>query len=119
MSKSLMHVRDLSCDRRITHSKANVAASTSLQTLVAAPTDGTRIAIMGIACVAGPTATDMTLFSGSTAISPLIANGANSGLVLPPVGIPWFVCLPNEPLKVTTGTGDDTGIQLITANISG
>ena len=120
MSKSPLHIKDLYQHRRVTHTKANIAASQTLSTLVAAPTAvGERIAVFGVFAVAGATATEMTLYSGSTAISPLLANGANSGIMLPPGGMPWFVCAPGEPLKITTGAGSATGLMLITANISG
>jgi hypothetical protein len=120
MSKSPLHIKDLYQHRRVTHTKANIAQSQTLTTLVAAPTAvGERIAVFGLFAVCGDTATEMTLYSGSTAISPLIANGANSGIALDPAGIPWFVCKAGEALKVTTGAGSATGIMVITANITG
>jgi hypothetical protein len=119
-SKSPLHIKDLTQHRRVSHTKANIAASQTLTTLVAAPpVVGERIAVFGFFAVTGATATEMTLYSGSTAISPLLANAANSGVILQPGSMPWFVCAPGEALKITTGAGSATGLMLITANISG
>jgi hypothetical protein len=103
---------------------ANTAASTTDGTLtteggvaLAAPSTRQKIVVLAIACVAGGTATNLTFNSkgsgAGTAISPLLANAANGGAVLPfnPVG--WFSTNLGETLTVTTGTGSATGINVV------
>jgi hypothetical protein len=96
--------------------KANIAASQTDSSLVAASTTGQRINVTAIAVLAGGTATDLTFNTkgagAGTAISPLLANAANGGIVLPfnPKG--WFTTNQNEALTVTTGAGSTTGILI-------
>lgn len=118
MSDHILRIRHKGQDWQVRHKPLNVAASASLETAVAAPSGdeaGFFIAVLGLLCVTGDTATEATLFSGSTAISPLLANGINSGVILPTSERPWFVCKPSEALKITTGAGSATGFQLIYA----
>jgi len=101
--------QDAETARTIT--KANIAASQTASSLVAAVT-GKKIRVVALAMVTGGTATDVTFNSASTAISPLFANGANGGAVLPfnPVG--WFETVAGEALTVTTGAGSTTGFLI-------
>lgn len=87
----------------------NQSASGTAQSLVAAVT-GKRIRVLWVYALAGGTATDLTFNSASTAISPLLANGANGGEVLPPNDHGWFQTAVGEALTVTTGAGATTGI---------
>lgn len=91
---------------------ANIAASqtdSQIVALVAAK----KIRVLALYCVAGATATSITLQSNATAKSALLANGANGGEVLPfnPAG--WFETVAGEALKATTGAGSTTGIGVV------
>lgn len=88
----------------------NLAAASTGSTLVAAVTSK-KIRVLQVAAVAGGTATNLTFNSASAgAISPLFANGANSGEVLPFSPVGWFETVAGEALTVTTGAGSTTGI---------
>ena len=89
--------------------KANVAASQTQSTVVTA-VSAKKIRVLAVASVCGGTATDITFLSDSTAISPLFAQGANSGVVLGYNPDGWFETTAGEALKVTTGTGSTSGI---------
>lgn len=103
-------VSDLSPLKR---AKANVAASSTDSTLVAAVA-GKRLRVLAMVAVCGATSTDLTFTSkpagAGTAISPLFANAANGGEVLPFNGAGWFETESGEGLSVTTGAGSATGI---------
>lgn len=94
----------------------NPAASQTDSVVVAAKT-GTRINVLALFCIAGGTATNLTFNSkgsgAGTAISPLLANAANGGAVLPfnPKG--WFTTNLNEALTLTTGSGSATGVGVV------
>jgi hypothetical protein len=96
--------------------KANIAASQTNSVVVAA-VSGKRIRVLAVAFLCGATATDATLNSGSTAISPLFANAANGGAVLPFMPVGWFETAIGEALTLTTGAGSTTGIAVIYALI--
>jgi hypothetical protein len=87
----------------------NQAASGTQQTVVAAVT-GKRIRVLALAMVAGASATNATFLSNSTTISPLFANGANGGAVLPVNEHGWFETAEGEALKITTSSGATTGV---------
>lgn len=92
---------------------ANVAASQTDSALVGAVASK-MICVHMLSAVAGGTATNLTFNSkpagAGTAISPLYANAANGGEVLPYAPIPWFCSTAGEGLTVTTGAGSTTGI---------
>lgn len=110
----------------MTSAIANVAASQTDAVILAAIHAGVRIRVLGVFCLAGGVATNLTFNSkgsgAGTAISCLLANGANGGAVMPltPPANPeyqtnagWFETLPGEALTVTTGAGSSTGIIVI------
>lgn len=90
----------------------NVAASQTDSTVVAAVT-GYKIRVVAYYMVSGGTATNVTFQSNSTAIAPLVADGANGGIVLPINEAGWFETTVSEALKVTTGAGSTTGIHVL------
>lgn len=87
----------------------NLAASQTQTVLVAAVTSKV-LRVVQVAAVAGGTATNLTFNSNTTAISPLFANGANGGIVLPFSQVGWFQTASGEGLTVTSGAGSTTGI---------
>ncbi len=102
----------------------NIAASQTDATLTRQD-DGTpllgvqnkRILIVSLFALAGATATALTFntaLTGGTgvAISPLLANGANGGLVLPLNPAGWFKTRIHQGPTVTTGSGATTGIMI-------
>jgi hypothetical protein len=95
---------------------ANVAASQTDSNIVSSP-GAVKIRVLAAYAVAGATATNLTFNTkpagAGSAISPLFANGANGGEVLPfnPAG--WFETNTSEGLTVTTGAGSTTGIGVI------
>lgn len=94
---------------------ANVAASQTDEELIAANATA-AIRIIALAMVTGGTATDVTFKSkesgeASVAISPLYANAANGGAVLPLNYHGWAQTLDvARAVTVTTGAGSTTGI---------
>lgn len=90
----------------------NIAASQTASNIVSAIA-GKRIRVISLAMVCGATATNSTFNSDTTAISCLYANGANGGAVLGLNEAGWFSTNLGEALTVTTGTGSDTGIQIV------
>jgi len=98
-------------DLGIKHAFANVAQSQTDSEVVAAVT-GKRIRVLAYHCQAGDTGTQVTFQSNSVAISSLKDNAANGGAVgnFNPLG--WFETVAGESLKVTTGAGSDTGIDV-------
>jgi hypothetical protein len=92
---------------------ANVSASQTNQALVGAIAS-TKICVHQLSSVAGGTATNLTFTSsGGSSISPLYANAANGGEILPWSPIPWFCSVSGEGLGATTGTGSTTGILVV------
>lgn len=101
---------------------ANIAASQTDASIVAAVA-GKSIRVLGIFCLAGATATNLTFNTkpsgAGTAIYPLIANAANGGAA-PPI-IPYeyadqvglMQTNQGEGLSVTTGSGSATGIWVM------
>ena len=100
--------------------KVNVAASQTDSAVVAAKT-GFKIRVVALYAVAGGTATDLTFntkpVGAGTAISALLANAANGGLVLGVNEHGWFETNSGEGLSVTTGAGSTTGIGVVYALI--
>jgi hypothetical protein len=96
---------------RIKRALLNQAASGTAQSLVAAVT-GKKIRVVSVFAVAGTTATNLTFNSASSAISPLIANAANGGIVLGHNPGGWFETVAGEALTVTTGAGSTTGLMV-------
>ena len=94
---------------------ANVAAAQTDSVLVAGE-PGKTIRVLAFAFVCGGTGTNATFNSkgsgAGTAISPLFANAANSGAVLPPNELGWIETLEGESLTLTTGAGSTTGVLL-------
>lgn len=94
---------------------ANIASGQTDANLVTAVTSK-AIRVVSLFAVTGATATNITFNSkpagSGTAISALIACGANGGLVLPYNFDGWFDTNPGEGLSVTTGTGSITGINV-------
>ena len=94
---------------------ANVAASQTDSSIVSA-VPFKSIQVMSCFMVAGSSSTNVTFNtkpSGSgTAITCLIANGANGGAVLNYNETGWFNTNPGEGLTVTTGSGSTVGIQI-------
>lgn len=92
---------------------ANVAASTTDGNIVTAVASK-KIRVLAVAAVAGATATNLTFNSkpggAGAAISPLFANAANGGEILPFSPVGWFETVSGEGLAVTTGAGSTTGI---------
>jgi len=95
----------------VKRAKANIAASQTASSIVAA-VPGKKIRVVQLFCIAGGTATNITFNSASTAISPLIANGANGGAVLDFNAAGWLETVAGEALTVTTGAGSTTGIEV-------
>ncbi len=95
---------------------ANVAASSTDSSIVAAVASK-KIRVLAVAVVAGGTATNITFNSkpagAGTAISPLFANAANGGEILPFMQHGWFETTAGEGLTVTTGAGSTTGVLVI------
>lgn len=95
---------------------ANVAASQTDSVIVASP-GAVKIRVLAVYAVTGGTATNLTFNTkpagAGSAISPLFANAANSGEVLPFSPIGWFETNTSEGLTVTTGAGSTTGIGVV------
>ncbi len=91
--------------------KANIAQSQTASSIVTAVV-GKSIVVTSCFLVAGGTATDITFNSDSTALTSLIADGANGGLALNHNGQGWFRTTPGQALTVTTGAGSTTGINV-------
>lgn len=99
---------------------ANIATATTDGTFTDAdtgaalptPTNKQKIIVMGVSCVCGATATSITLNSkgsgAGTAISPLFANAANGGFVLPFNERGWYSTKLGETLTATTTAGGST-----------
>lgn len=94
---------------------ADVAAGSTDAALIPAE-EGMTPRILSLAMVTGGTATTVTLKSktgeeASVAISPLFANAANGGAVLPFNEHGWFQALQaGDAVTVTTGAGSSTGL---------
>ena len=99
----------------VTKAVANIASSTTDGAIVSAIANRT-IRVVQVACVCGSTATNITFNSkpagAGTAISPLFANGANGGEILPYNPKGWFDTNQGEGLTATTSSGSTTGILI-------
>ena len=93
----------------VQYAKANIAASSTASSIVAAVT-GKRIRVLGFVVMVGDTATDVTFNSASTAISPVFQCAANGGVAPGDSKFGWFQTVAAEALTVTTGTGSDAAI---------
>lgn len=99
---------------------ANITASQTDANVISA-VSGRIIRVLGVACEAGATATNVTFNSkgsgSGTAISMLFALPANGGFVLPTVESgaqnPWFQTNSGEALTLTTGAGSTVGVQIV------
>lgn len=96
---------------------SNPAASTTNGALVAAPSATQRIRVYAVFVLTAGTATNVTFNTkpagSNTAISALMACGANGGFVLPYNPKGWFQTNPGDALTVTTGSGSTTGVQVV------
>lgn len=94
---------------------SNIAASTTDGALISS-VSGKALTIVSAFLVAGATATNVTFNSkgsgAGTAITCLIANGANGGAVLNYNEQGWFNTNAGEGLTVTTGSGSTVGIEV-------
>lgn len=94
---------------------ANIASGQTDSSLVVA-VPGKTIRVVSAFLVTAATATNVTFntkpVGSGTAISQLIACGANGGLVLPYNFDGWFSTNSGEGLSVTTGSGSTTGINV-------
>jgi len=101
--------------QEVKYAIANVAASQTDAAVITAVANR-RLRVLGMASVAGGTATNLTFNTKPSgpgvAISPLFANGANGGEVLPYAEGGWFTTALGEGLTVTTGAGATTGITV-------
>lgn len=99
---------------------ANVAAGQTDSAIVSA-TANRRIRVLAVAFVCGATATNATFNTkgggAGVAISPLFANGANGGAVLPFHERGWFETELGEALTLTTGSGATTGVLVTYAKV--
>lgn len=91
---------------------ANIAASATNSSVVALVATK-KLRVLALVAQAGGTATDITFQSNNTAKTALFANAATIPLVLPFNPSGWFETVAGEAIKVTTGTGATTGIQLV------
>lgn len=87
----------------------NAASNTTTELLPAVADKLYRVLAMFM--LGGSTAATVTLKSGTDAISPVLANAANSGAVLPPNLWGWFQTnVINEALNVTVSNSSDVGV---------
>lgn len=79
-----------------------------------AAVNGKSIVVMAMLCLTAGTATELTLKSASTAISPPLSNGANGGEVLPwGPRCGWVKTVAGEALNITAGTGASSGLLIL------
>lgn len=74
---------------------------------------GKKLRVIAMYLVAGGTATNVTINSASSAITPLLALAANGSFVLPFSEAGWFETVAGEALTVTTGAGATTGGHIL------
>lgn len=91
---------------------ASIPASSANESIVAAVATK-KIRVLALFMLCGATATDITLQSNNTAISPLFANAANGGAVLPFNSFGWFETTAGQALKASTGAGSATGLLVL------
>lgn len=92
------------------------AANSASDDLVAA-VEGMSIRVLALIALCDDTATDLTLQSNATPITPLLSNGANNGEVLPFCEHGWCETAVGEGLKVTTSNDGATGLLVLYALI--
>lgn len=99
----------------VTRTKANVAASQTDSSIVAAVANK-RIRVLAYVIMAGGTATDVTFNTkpggAGTAISMLHACGINGGICSNYNEGGWFETATGEGLSLTTSAGSTVGIQV-------
>lgn len=99
---------------------ANVAASQTDSSIVAAVTNK-AIRVLAAHAVAGGTQTNLTFNTkpagAGTPISPLLANAANGGEILPWNPLGWYDTNIGEGLTVTTAAGATSGLQVLYAEV--
>lgn len=109
-------VDEAGIERAVRRKVANVAANashTELVALVAAK----KIRVLGMIALCDATATDLTLESHETAITPLLSNAANGGEVLPFCEHGWCETAAGVKLAVTTSNDGITGLLILYALI--
>jgi hypothetical protein len=99
---------------------ANIATASTDGAIVAAVANR-RIRVIAVAMVCGGTATSVTFNTkpagAGVAISPLFANAANGGAVLPPNQYGWFTTNVGEGLTATTTAAGSTSGILVTYQV--
>jgi hypothetical protein len=94
---------------------SNITASATDSSIVASVATK-KIRVVCLTMVTGATATNITFNSkpagAGTAISPLFANAANGGAVLPLNPMGWFESNAGEGLTATTSAGSSIGVIL-------
>lgn len=95
---------------------ANVAASQTDSSIVAGRT-GMKVRVYAFFTWAGATATAITFNTkpagAGSAISPLLAQGANGGGSMGFIQKGWFETGSGQGLTVTTGAGSATGVHVV------
>lgn len=101
----------LSNGARVQVKRAFVNAATN-DTTILIPAKATCVfRVLAMFMLGGSTAPSVTLKSASTTISPILANAANGGAVLPPNLWGWFqTTAMNEALNVTVSSSSDVGV---------
>ena len=101
----------LSNGARVQVKRAWVNALTNATTELIPAKAGVVFRVLSMFMLGGATAPSVTFKSGSTTISPLFANAANGGAVLPPNLWGWFqTAVLNEALNVTVTSSSDVGV---------
>lgn len=101
----------LSNGQRVQVKRAWVNALTNATTELIPAKAGVVFRVVAAFMLGGATAPSVTFKSASDAISPLFANAANGGAVLPPNLWGWFQTdTMNEALNVTVTSSSDVGV---------
>lgn len=83
-----------------------LATGRSDETLIAAPADAQHQLVIFGYTVMCDAATTVTFRSNSTTIGMPLYCAANGGISRPPSGVPLLVCVPGQPLAITTSGGN-------------
>lgn len=101
----------LSNGQRVQVRRAFVDAASNATTELIPANATALFRVLSMFMLGGAVAPSVTLKSASTAISPVLANAANGGAVLPPNLWGWFQTNAiNEALNVTVSSSSDVGI---------
>ncbi len=101
----------LSNGTRVQVKRAFVNAASATTTELIPAVAGAVFRVLSLFMLGGATAASVTFKSGSTTISPIFANAANGGAVLPPNLWGWFqTTAMNEALNVLVSTSSDVGV---------